>query len=130
MTLSWKLLFCMLERNDLIIKLFLDLYLVSIYVEYMYMCIHMCIMNEYKWLCIYIFMFNLLFGSFPILILSFNNAYQFYLQLLLLWSWCNIIRMRYRTVYWLGLRIDICMYKCIYDNTTLSLNPLVLCFWR
>ena len=35
----------MLKRNNLVIKLFLALYLVSIYVEYMYMCVHMCIMN-------------------------------------------------------------------------------------
>ena len=35
----------MLKRNELIIKIFLELYLVSIYVEYMFMCVHMCIMN-------------------------------------------------------------------------------------
>ena len=35
----------MLKRNDLVTKIFLALYLVSTYVEYMYMCVHMCIMN-------------------------------------------------------------------------------------
>ena len=35
----------MLKRNYLITKLFLALYLVSIYVKYMYICVHMCIMN-------------------------------------------------------------------------------------
>ena len=35
----------MLKRNDLVIAIFLVLYLVSIYVEYMYMCVRMCIMN-------------------------------------------------------------------------------------
>ena len=45
MTLSWKILFCVLKRNDLITKIYLDLYLASIYVEYMYMCVHTCTMN-------------------------------------------------------------------------------------
>ena len=40
-----KLFLIILNKNDLIIKLFLDLFLVSIYVKYMYMCVHMCIMN-------------------------------------------------------------------------------------
>ena len=43
--LSRKLLFVMLNRNDPVIKIFLALYLVSLYVEYMYICVYMCIMN-------------------------------------------------------------------------------------
>ena len=35
----------MLKINSLAIKLFLALYLVSIYVEYIYMWVHMCIMS-------------------------------------------------------------------------------------
>ena len=64
-TISWNLLSCVLKRNDLIIKLFLALYLVSIYVEYMYICVHMCIMNASTRWRIFIFMFSLLTFSIP-----------------------------------------------------------------
>ena len=58
-----KTLFCMLKRNDLVIKIFLELYLVSIYVLiHVYVCKY--VYHEYActWLNMCIFMFSLLFG--------------------------------------------------------------------
>ena len=64
MTLSWKLLFIMLKRNDLVIKTFIATYLVSIYG--FFICIYMCayLYHEYAltWLRACIFVFSLLFG--------------------------------------------------------------------
>ena len=51
-----KTLVFVLNINDLVIKLFLDLYLVKIYVEYIYMCVHMCIMNIHANTCEYAFL--------------------------------------------------------------------------
>ena len=56
MTLSQKLFLCVLKRNYLVTKLFLDLYLVGIYVEYMYMSVHMCIINMHVNSCEYVFL--------------------------------------------------------------------------
>ena len=44
----------MLKINSLAIKLFLALYLVSIYVEYIYMWVHMCIMSMNVQACAYV----------------------------------------------------------------------------
>ena len=49
------LVLCVEEKNDMVTKLFLVLYLVSIYVENMYMCVHMCIMNLHVSVCEYVF---------------------------------------------------------------------------
>ena len=55
MTMTWKLLFFVLNISYLVTKLFLALYLVSIYVEYMYMGVHMCIINLHVIICEYVF---------------------------------------------------------------------------
>ena len=55
MNLSWKLLFCVLNRNYLVTKLCVNLSVVSVYVEYMYMCVHMCIIILHVSVCEYIF---------------------------------------------------------------------------
>ena len=59
-----KTLFFVLKINDLIIKLFPVLYLVSIYVKYVYICVDMCIINARTWWCICVLMFSLLIGIF------------------------------------------------------------------
>ena len=46
----------MLNINDLVIKLFLDLYLVSIYVKYVYMRVHIFIMYIHVNACEYLFL--------------------------------------------------------------------------
>ena len=59
-----KTIFIMWNRNELVIELFLDLYLVGTYDSYI--CIYVCayVYHEYActWLGIFIFMFYLLFG--------------------------------------------------------------------
>ena len=46
----------MLNLNYLVIKLSLELCLLSIHVEYMYMCVHMFIMDIHiPMVCVYIF---------------------------------------------------------------------------
>ena len=55
-----KLFLIMLKINNLDIKIFHALYIFRIYVEYMYMCVHMCIMNHKVHGGAYIF--SLLFG--------------------------------------------------------------------
>ena len=54
MTLSSKLLFIMLNINDLIIKLFLSLYLVSIY--YYGVFINVCAYVYHEYACVYVFL--------------------------------------------------------------------------
>ena len=55
-TLSYKILFCEVKRKDHAIKRFLALYLGSIYVEYIYIFVHMCTMNLHVSLCEYLFL--------------------------------------------------------------------------
>ena len=93
-----KLLFCVLKRNNFVIKLFLALYSDSIYVEYMYIFVHMFIMNIHINACEYVFScFPCYWGwkmtsSFWLSpILRFNKAYWLYLQSLLLWAFCNFL---------------------------------------
>ena len=62
--MSLKLLFIMLNRHDHIIKLSISLYLVIIYIEYMYMCVHMCIMNLHVHVGAYLFSYFLVVSEF------------------------------------------------------------------
>ena len=83
--LSLKL-FLVLKRNDNVIKTLFALYLISIYVEYMYSCEHMCIMNLHVIVGKYAFSF---FPCYLVLtmttpsclypIISFNKADWSYL---------------------------------------------------
>ena len=98
MTLSWNLLFCMLNINDLLIKLFIFLYLVSIYVWiYLYVCTYVYHGNVCTWWFICIFMFFLLFGienyciDLFTPIVRFNKAYWFYLESLPKWGFRSVI---------------------------------------
>ena len=138
MTLSWKLLFCVLKRNDLFIKIFLELYLVSIYVEYMYMCVHICIMNLYARVCKYVCScFTCYFWDWIWLRHSIYLPYKCLrrrIDSIYNRSPCEVavpLRLSCQMVSRLGLRIDI--YICIYvflRETTSSCNLLDLYFWR
>ena len=99
-TRSKKLLFCILNRNYFVIKLFLSLYL--------RICVHMCIINgPVHGMCICSFMFSLpLFG------------------LIMTTSYCSSPLLRFTKSYW----IYVLVY--IYWETKLSFNRFVLLFRR
>ena len=130
MNLSWKRLLITLNKNDLIIKIFLELCLVIIYDEYMYMCIHMCIMK-----CIHIFMFSLLFlglkmttSFFLSPILRFNKAYWFYLKLNPMQGNCTVQDwVISQSPEWVYRLIYVCTYVFLRETTS-SYNRLFLCF--
>ena len=138
MTLSWKLLFIMLNRNDLTIKFLLALYLVSIYFSiYLYVCTYMYHEYSYSW-CVYMFLWfpcylgltvTTSFFLSPILI--FNMTYWLYLKLLPVQDWCTVIRLCDHTVYWLGF-LDWYMYGYMYwrENDLVMENTLLLYFRR
>ena len=88
---------------------------------YGYMCVDMCIMNVYVHDCLYVFscfpcylglIMTASFCWYPLL--RFNKACQLYLKFLPLWGLCTVIRLHYRTIYWLGLCIDIYIYTYTY----------------
>ena len=74
-----KTIVFMLNINDLIIKLFLDLYLVGIYDSYifLFMCEYVYHEPEGKWLCKYIFMFYLFFGIENYCVIMFISHTKF-----------------------------------------------------
>ena len=119
--MSWKLLLIMLNINNLIIKLFLALYLLIMYNFCICIYVGTYVNHEYErtWLCISIFMFSLLFGIYNYCVImlipvrSFNKVYWFYLQLLPVWGFCTIIRLHYLAVSWLGF-VDLYMYVYMY----------------
>ena len=84
------------------------------------MCVHMCIMNLHMHGCVYIFLW---FTCYFVLamkvscclstIFRFNKVYWLYLKSLPIWGFCTIIRLIYRTIFWLGLA-DRYMYVFMY----------------
>ena len=111
-TLSWRLLFFILMRNDFVIK--------TIYCPVLSICVYICVscMCIYM-LCVYVvscFTCNYWDWQLPCHILSpvlrFNKADWIYLRYLHVGGCCTVIGLSYCTVYLLGLRIDI--YKYIY----------------
>ena len=137
--MSWKLLFIMLKINELIIKLFLPLYLVIIYDSYIFIYVCAYVYHEYSgtWLCICISCFPCYLGLkmtatfYLYTIIRFNMAYWFYLKSIPIWGCCTIISLVLLHVILDG--VFILIYVCIYVmliEMTLSCNPLVICFWR
>ena len=113
MTLLWKILFIMLKRNDLATKLFLELYLVIIYV---YTCVYRKSAHT-QGVCVFTFVFSLLFLGLTMTpslclstILRFNKSGLFYLKT----TPCVILMYRIKfcccMVSWRDLQIDICIY--------------------
>ena len=104
---------------------------------YVYMCVHICIMNLHVHGCVHSFSrFPCYLGltmTAPLClypILRFNKAHWFYLQQLPVRGCCNFIRLCYCMVSWLFFKlIHVCIYVFLID-TTLSCISLVLCFWR
>ena len=73
MILPWKLLFIVLKINDLIIKLFIYLYLVSIYDSYLciFVCVYVYREHASTWFCVCILMLSLLFGIYNACVILF-----------------------------------------------------------
>ena len=112
-------------------KIFLALYLVSIY--YCSICLYVCAYMYHKYsckcFCLCIFMFNCYLGSkmtvsfclYPKL--RFNKAYWLYLQSFSVQGWRTVIRLYYCTVSCMGFRIDVCIYKCVAVRNDLIVKP-------
>ena len=109
--------FCMLKENDVIMKLFLTLWLLSI-----------CMYTYASWICVYVvllyevscFTWNFCVDSDYVILLypalSFNKADWFYLQFLPVGGFCTVIRIRYLVFSLLGFWMYICMYIWISDK--------------
>ena len=121
----------------LVTKVFLDQYLVSIYVEYMYMFIHMCIINlnvsvgKYSFSCFRCYLVLKMTTSLCLSpTLRFKKAYWLYLQPIHVWCWCTVYDyIIARFPRWVCGLIYVCIYLLLIERTS-SCKPLVLCFWR
>ena len=119
----------MLNINDLVIKIFFALYLGSIYVKYMYMCVLWILPYAFENMCVHSFLVIFwIEKDYVVLyppIIMFNKAYWFHLQLFPVQVWCATKTDLSYDLHNLFADCYIRMNKFIYERNGLVVYP----FW-